>query len=132
MFEMQKKIIMAYIAMLVSLITIPTAQNFKTVQTQMVTYVDQLKKDGCGMSNIVIAGIMICIVGFVMLFIGLYIVFTVQTSLPSITSTTYNNTVTSLNSYVATTFPILGLALMVIGFAIILASLMGGLGGGRR
>jgi len=132
MFEKAHNIVTYMLAMLMALWVNPTKESFESTQRNLFCYVDQLKKDNVGISNMIIAGIMIVIVGFVMLFIGLYIVFTVQTSLPAINSTTYNNTVTSLNNYVATTFPIMGLSLMVVGFAIIIITLLGGLGGGAR
>ncbi len=100
-----------------------------------------------GMADMVLGGIMIAILGFAMLFIGLYVTFVIQTSLPAIsgcggpngaagctaqqntTALSYNSTTTALNSYVTTVFPVLGLSLLIVGFAIIFVALRSGMGG---
>lgn len=85
-----------------------------------------------GDSGAILAGIMITIVGFATLMVGNYIIFSISTSLPAMASANYNTTSTSVLTYVTTVLPIFGLALMVLGFAIILYTLRTSMGGGSR
>lgn len=97
-------------------------------------------KNQKGDSGAITAGILICIIGFATLIVGNYIVFAISTSLPVLandgsaldnTSTSgYNSTLSSTSTYVTTVLPIFGLALMVLGFAIILYTLRTSMGGG--
>ena len=106
------------------------------------TVVDQIKGESKGIADMVLGGIMIAILGFAMLFIGLYVTFIIQTSLPVIgsdgsasknaSSASYNSTVSSLNTYAATVFPVLGLSLLIVGFAVIFVALRSGMGGQAR
>ena len=91
--------------------------------------IQTIKSDCKGIADLVLGGIMIVIIGFAMIIIGIYIYFTIQTSLPVMASTSYNTTVTSINSYATTVFPLMGLVLMILGFAIIFIALRMGLGG---
>ncbi len=101
----------------------------------LMDVVEEIKGSSKGMADMVLGGIMIAILGFAMLFIGLYVTFVIQTSLPSISGTnaavsaSYNSTQTALNSYVTTVFPVLGLSLLIVGFAIIFVALRSGMGG---
>ena len=97
--------------------------------TRSLKPLERMVKDSSGIADLVLGGIMIVIIGFAMIIIGIYIYFTIQTSLPTIASSSYNTTVTSINSYATTVFPLMGLVLMILGFAIIFIALRMGLGG---
>ena len=74
------------------------------------------------------------IIGFATLTIGNYIIYAIAASLPAITGTysnAYSNTTTSVMNYVTTVLPLFGLALMVLGFAIILFTLRSSMGTGE-
>jgi len=74
------------------------------------------------------------IIGFATLTIGNYIIYAIASSLPAITGTyasAYTNTTTSVMGYVTTVLPLFGLALMVLGFAIILFTLRSSMGSGE-
>jgi len=74
------------------------------------------------------------IIGFATLTIGNYIIYAIASSLPAITGTyasAYSNTTTAVMGYVTTVLPLFGLALMVLGFAIILFTLRSSMGSGE-
>jgi hypothetical protein len=85
--------------------------------------VGELHKDTRAVSGAILAGIMVMIIGFATLVIGNYIVYAIITSLPALNSTGYNSTLTTITTYATTVIPLFGLALMVLGFAIILFTL---------
>ena len=74
------------------------------------------------------------IIGFATLTIGNYIIYAIANSLPSITgtyATNYSTTTAAVMGYVTTVLPLFGLALMVLGFAIILFTLRSSMGQGE-
>lgn len=87
-----------------------------------------------GNAAAILGGIMVMILGFATLTIGNYIIYAIAGSLPTITGTyasDYTNTTNTVMDYVTTVLPLFGLALMVLGFAIILFVLRSSMGGGR-
>jgi hypothetical protein len=63
-----------------------------------------------------------------------YIIYAIASSLPVITGTygsAYTNTTNAVMGYVTTVLPLFGLALMVLGFAIILFTLRSSMGSGE-
>lgn len=74
----------------------------------------------------ILAGIMVMIIGLATLVLGNYIVFAIISAVPVITGTYAANYTSNLNTiigYVTTIIPLFGLALMVLGFGIILYTL---------
>jgi hypothetical protein len=86
-------------------------------------HIGRLTIDNRAFANMILAGIMIEIVGFAMLTIGLYITFAIQTSMPGLNNTLYNTTQASINNYMGIAFSVMGMALMILGFVVILFSL---------
>jgi len=92
----------------------------------MFTQVKELIKNKSGNAAAILGGIMVMIIGFATLTIGNYIIYAIASSLPAVTGTysnAYSNTTSSVMGYVTTVLPLFGLALMVLGFAIILFTL---------
>lgn len=98
----------------------------------MFKSIKQLIADKKGNAAAILGGIMVMIIGFATLTIGNYIIYAIATSLPSISGSygsSYSNTTASVMGYVTTVLPLFGLALMVLGFAIILFTLRSSMGG---
>ena len=94
--------------------------------------IKQLAQDKRGNAAAILGGIMVMIIGFATLTIGNYIIYAIASSLPVITGTyssSYSNTTSSVMGYVTTVLPLFGLALMVLGFSIILFTLRSSMGG---
>lgn len=85
--------------------------------------VTKLCGDNAAVSGAILGGIMIMIIGFATLVIGNYIVYAIITSLPALANSNYNSTLATVENYATTVIPLFGLALMVLGFAIILFTL---------
>lgn len=83
----------------------------------------ELYSDKRGVSSAILGGIMIMIIGFATLVLGNYIVYAIATSLPALNSSDYNLTYAAIIGYATTVMPLFGLALMVLGFALILYTL---------
>ena len=100
----------------------------------MLAQIKQLVSDKKGNAAAILGGIMVMIIGFATLTIGNYIIYAIASSLPTITGTyasDYTNTTDSVMGYVTTVLPLFGLALMVLGFAIILFTLRSSMGSGE-
>jgi hypothetical protein len=97
----------------------------------MLSQIKQLVADKKGNAAAILGGIMVMIIGFATLTIGNYIIYAIASSLPTIAGTyasAYTNTTNSVMGYVTTVLPLFGLALMVLGFAIILFTLRSSMG----
>lgn len=88
-------------------------------------------------SGAILGGIMVMIVGFATLTIGNYLIITISGSLESIGNPTQNMSwgmttigeTSEIINYLTAAFPLFGLALMILGFATVLFSLRGSVGG---
>ena len=87
-------------------------------------------KDEDGFSMLIIAGFSAILVGAVFLIIGLLVVNSVNTAIGPITGV-LNATQTSVLTSIGQAFTIGGVALIVVGVAVIVAVLFGMVGGGR-
>lgn len=100
----------------------------------MLAQIKSLVQDKKANAAAILGGIMVMIIGFATLTIGNYIVYAIASSLPAITGTysnAYSNTTSTVMGYVNTVLPLFGLALMVLGFAIILFTLRSSMGTGE-
>ncbi len=100
----------------------------------MFTSIKALVADKKANAAAILGGIMVMIIGFATLTIGNYIIYAIASSLPAIAGTyanSYSNTTSSVMGYVTTVLPLFGLALMVLGFAIILFTLRSSMGTGE-
>lgn len=91
----------------------------------------ELYRNKRGVASAILGGIMIMIIGFATLVLGNYIIYAIATSLPSLNSSAYNTTYSAIIGYATTVLPLFGLALMVLGFALILYTLRSSMQGER-
>lgn len=88
------------------------------------------KEDKRAFTALIIAGIMAAIIGAAMIYVGLYVTVTISSSIPGVNDSGYNTSLGSVKSNINTAFSVLGLCLLILGFAIIIQVLKGGFGGG--
>lgn len=79
---------------------------------------------------VLIAGIMGVILGGIFIVVGLYLTATLNNAMPSVNDTSYNASKTVVQGNINTAFQILGVALIFGSIGVIIASLMGWVGGG--
>lgn len=90
------------------------------VKSFLKTAVEKLHTDKKAFFGMLIMGVMAVIVGAAMLYIGLYVTVTISQSIPSVVDAAYNTSLANVKSNVNTAFTVLGLALLVGGFGIII------------
>ena len=86
----------------------------------------EMKEDRGGFAAMLIMGIMGIIVGAAMLYIGLFITVTISAAIPPVEDAAYNTTLATVKSNVNTAFTVLGLALLVGGFGVVIYTLRTG------
>jgi hypothetical protein len=104
----------------------------KTPKYEPEKYVSPYSHSSGGGAGAILGGIMIMIIGFSVLTIGNFIISAILSNLTQINSgsLSYQQLTNSVVQYTNTIYPLVGLALMVLGFAVILFHLRSSMSSG--